>query len=69
MTRIYLTEQGRRLRAEEKRDPITHAVYALAALSDRDLTSAAERFNAIFAEGVNAKSISVSLPNHPQVPG
>lgn len=48
MTRHELTENYRRLRQAEARDPVENAVYALAALSAADRTKAITRSNAIY---------------------
>ena len=57
MTRVSQTENKRRLRNEEKRDPVEHAFRALAALSAEDRTTLFNQFNEVFAEVKHVPSV------------
>lgn len=48
MARLELTENMRRMRQAEQRDPVDNAVYALAALRSDGRKAAIAKFNAIF---------------------
>jgi hypothetical protein len=49
MNREALSDQMRRIRAAEKRDPVENAFYAMVALSDKDLQKVCDLWNRVFA--------------------
>lgn len=55
--RYALSEQARRLRAEERRDPVEAALYAICALSRDDLARLQARFNETFRTCSPPKSV------------
>ncbi len=50
MTRFEYTENARRMRAAEQRDPVEAAFYALASLSQADRERAVARFNLTYRD-------------------
>jgi len=60
MNRQYVREQTARIRHAEDRDPAENAVYALAALNERDRLRAVEMFNAIFERSPTVPKITLT---------
>lgn len=58
MTRLALTENMKRLRLEERRSPVEKALYAFAALFDREKTAVVEQFNSIYGKCIPPQSLA-----------
>lgn len=65
MNRLELTEQMRRLRQAEERDPAENALLAFIALSDRDKLLMAEKYNSIQAKRARPSRLSFTPSEAP----
>ncbi len=57
MNRLALSENMRRLRNADNRDPLEAAFWAFASLSEADKAAMAERWNAVQAQRVNGSRL------------